>query len=117
VDAIDRFVETFNRGEVPPLSELTAPDYSYAEPMAPTLVDAAGHAALMAGALQNFPDRRFEVRRRVSGPQGALVEGIWSGTPAGGGDQLVLDAVFVFDLDQSTGKIARCRGYYDFPSP
>jgi hypothetical protein len=52
IDAVDRFMETFNRG-VPPLDELAAPGYSYADPMNPTPFDANGHMDLMTQALSN----------------------------------------------------------------
>ena len=115
VDAVDRFLETFNRG-VPPLDELAAPGYSYAEPWNPGPFDAKGHVELMTQALQRFPDRRCDVRRRVPGADGVVVEATWTGTPAGGGEPVVLDCRFVFDIEPTSGKIARARGYYDMPS-
>ncbi len=111
-DVVDRFLEAFNRGEVPRLSELATPDYTYAEPMFPGPYDAAGHEEVMRQTLAMFPDRRMEVTRRMPGVDGEVLEAVWTGTPAGG-DPLTLPLWILADIDPATGLISRFRSYYD----
>lgn len=112
MDVIAAYFERFNAREFDQMAGLFGSGYSYAEPLFPEPRDAAGHVALMRQIAQSYPDRQMQVRRRVPGASGEVVEAMWSGTAADSGIIMILDCLFAVDIDPESGRISRMRGYY-----
>jgi hypothetical protein len=111
MDAVDRFLEMWNKGDVDGLRPLMADGYSYSEPLYPGPYDADGHIQAMRDVLEGVPDRRFENAKRVPGAGSVAVTADWIGTPTGG-SEMRLEGIFVFDLTPDGQQIERMRGYY-----
>jgi hypothetical protein len=112
MDVVAAYFERFNAKELDQMAGLFGSGYSYAEPLFPEPRDAAGHVALMRQIAQSYPDRQMQVRRRVPGASGEVVEAMWSGTAADSGITTTLDCLFAVDIDPESGRISRMRGYY-----
>ena len=115
MDAVAAYFERFNAKKLDEMADLFGSGYSYAETLFTELRDAAGHVALMRQIAQSYPDRQMQVRRRVPGASGEVVEAVWSGTRADSGVTMTLDCLLAVDIDPKSSRISRMRGYYEPP--
>jgi hypothetical protein len=116
MDVVAAYFERFNAKKLDEMADLFGSGYSYAETLFPEPRDAAGHVALMRQIAQSYPTRQMQVRRRVPGASGEVVEAVWSGTRADNGITMTLDCLFAVDIDPKSNRISRMRGYYEPPA-
>ena len=116
MDVAAAYFERFNSKNFDEMVGLFGPGYTYAETLFPEPRDAARHVALMRQIAQSYPNRQMNVRRRVPGANGEVVEAVWSGTQAASGTTMTLDCLFAVDIEPKSGLISRMRGYYEPPA-
>ena len=116
MDFVAAYFERFNAKKLDQMADLFGPGYTYAETLFPELRDAAGHVAHMRQLLEWYPDRQMQVRRRVPGASGEVVEAVWSGTRADSGNTLTLECLIAVDIDPDSSRISRMRIYYEPPA-
>ena len=116
MDVVAAYFERFNSKDLVEMADLCGSGYTYAEPLFPQPRDAAGHVALMRQIAQSYPNRQMQVRRRVPGADGEVVEAVWSGTRADSGITMTLDCLFAVDIDPNSRRISRMRMYYEPPA-
>lgn len=89
-----------------------APDYVYADPTSGEL-DKDGNLALLRQVLAAYPGRHITLTHLAAGDGCEFAERRWEGTPAGGGDPLVVTGVVVVHVDGD--RMTSQRWYYDPP--
>ena len=115
MDAVAAYFERFNAKKLDQMAGLFGPGYTYAETLFPEPQDAAGHVAHMQRILESYPNRQMQVRRRVPGANGEVVEAEWSGTRTDSGTTMTLDCLIAVDIDPKSGRISRMRIHYEPP--
>ena len=85
------------------------PDYRYVDRYAGGTVDAGGHLAVIADVHARMPDRVISITRIIDAVGAQVIEGVWSGTPAGGATRRTNLAIV---LDVEEGLVAGGRAYY-----